>query len=180
MKRDEYSGRGRSVLEDSTAALITEAILRIILGWRFLISGISNVWRWPNPVRTASILFPKGATFFGFVATVLMVGGGLGVAIGFQTPLCSLMLIIFLIPTFNLHYYWLKVLPTMAPEVKNALSEEKALNYFQSFNRQAYHSHEVGTRDNLVLLAAAVYFAARGSAAYGLDNWLANGVLRLF
>jgi uncharacterized membrane protein YphA (DoxX/SURF4 family) len=167
-------------LEDTTAVLITEAILRIILGWRFLISGISNVWRWPNPVRTASILFPKGATFFGFVATVLMLVGGLGLALGFQTPLCALMLIIFLIPTFHLHYYWLKVLPTMAPVLKNALDEEKALNYFQSFNRQAFHAHEVGIRDNLVFLAASVYFAARGSRAYGLDNWITSGVLRLF
>jgi uncharacterized membrane protein YphA (DoxX/SURF4 family) len=167
-------------LEDSTAVLTTEAILRIILGWRFLISGVSNIWRWPNPVRTASILFPKGAIFFGGLATFLMVAGGLGLAVGFQTRLSALMLILFLIPTFNLHYYWLKVLPTLAPVVKNALSEEKALNYFQSFNRQAYHAHEVGIRDNLVLLAAALYFAARGSAAYGVDNWLANTVLWLF
>jgi len=107
----------RIVLENSNLIGITEAIFRVILGWRFLISGLSNVRRWPNPVNTASILFPKGATFFGFVATVLMVAGGLGVAVGFQTPICALMLIIFLIPTFSLHSYWLKVLPTMAPVV---------------------------------------------------------------
>lgn len=168
------------LLEHSTLVLMGEAILRIILGWRFLISGVSNVQRWPNPARTASLVFPQGATFFGFVATFLMVAGGLGVAVGFQTPFCALMLIIFLIPTFNIHYYWLKVLPTMAPVVKNALGDEKALNYFQSFNRQSYHAHEVGIRDNLVLLAAAVYFAVRGSAAYGLDNWLSGWVIRFF
>lgn len=167
-------------MEQLTSVLISEAILRVILGWRFLISGISNVQRWPNPVQTASLVFPQGASFFGFVATVLMVAGGLGVTVGFQTPLCALMLIIFLIPTFNIHYYWLKVLPTMAPVVKNALTDEKALNYFQNFNRQAYHAHEVGIRDNLVLLAAAVYFAVRGSAAYGLDNWLSGWVIRFF
>jgi uncharacterized membrane protein YphA (DoxX/SURF4 family) len=167
-------------LEYSTLMLISEAILRIVLGWRFLISGLSNVQRWPNPVQTASLLFPKGATFFGFVATFLMVVGGLGLAVGFQTPLCALMLVVFLIPTFNIHYYWLKVLPTMAPVIKNALTEEKALSYFQTFNRQAYHAHEVGIRDNLVLLAAAVYFLTRGSSAYGLDNWLSDWVVRLF
>jgi len=160
--------------------LITEAILRIILGWRFLISGLSNVRRWPNPINTASLLFPKGAAFFGFLATVLMVVGGLGVAAGFQTPICSAMLIIFLIPTFGLHSYWLKVLPAMAPVVKNAISDEKAQNYFRSFDRQSYHAHEVGIRDNLVLLAGAVYFAVRGSAAFGLDNWLSDWVIRLF
>jgi len=145
-----------------------------------LISGLSNVRRWPNPINTASLLFPKGAAFFGFMATVLMVVGGLGVAAGFQTPICSAMLIIFLIPTFGLHSYWLKVLPAMAPVVKNAISDEKAQNYFRSFDRQSYHAHEVGIRDNLVLLAGAVYFAVRGSAGFGLDNWLNDWVIRLF
>jgi uncharacterized membrane protein YphA (DoxX/SURF4 family) len=167
-------------LDHSSLVLIAEAVLRVILGWRFLISGLSNVRRWPNPVQTASILFPKGAPFFGFVATVFMVVGGLGVASGLQTQICSLMLIIFLIPTFNLHYYWLKVLPTMVPAVQSAIADEKAQNYFRTFDRQSFHAHEVGLRDNLVFLAAAIYFALRGSGAYGLDNWLREWVVRLF
>jgi uncharacterized membrane protein YphA (DoxX/SURF4 family) len=160
--------------------LMAETVLRIILGWRFLISGLSNIRRWPNPVRTASILFPKGAPVFGFIATVFMVVGGLGVAIGFQTQICSLMLIIFLIPTFGLHSYWLKVLPTMVPVVKSAIRDEKAQNYFRTFDRQSFHAHEVGVRDNLVFLAAAIFFVVRGSGAYGLDHWLNEWVLRLF
>lgn len=167
-------------MELTSLALIAEATLRIILGWRFLISGLSNIRRWPNPVTTASILFPKGALFFGFVATVLMVMGGVGVAMGFQTPVCSLMLIIFLLPTFALHFHWLKVLPTMAPVVKTAIGDEKAQNYFRTFDRQSFHAHEVGLRDNLVFLAAAVYFAVRGSGAYGLDNLMSGWVVRLF
>lgn len=167
-------------MEQTTLTLVAEAILRVILGWRFLISGLSNVGRWPNPVQTASILFPKGAIFFGFAATVLMVMGGLGVAAGFQTPVCSAMLIVFLIPTFSLHAYWLKVLPTMVPVVKSALTDEKAQSYFRSFDRQSYHAHEVGIRDNLVLLAAAIYFAVRGSGAFGLDNLMSTWVIRLF
>jgi len=155
-------------------------MLRAVLGWRMLISGLSNVRRWPNPVDTARILFPKGATFFGFMATFLMVVGGFGVAVGIQTPICALMIVIFLIPTFFLHAYWLKVLPTMAPAVKNALKDEQAQNYFRSFDRQAYHAHEVGLRDNVVLLAAAVYFAVRGSAGFGVDNWMSHWVIRLF
>jgi uncharacterized membrane protein YphA (DoxX/SURF4 family) len=167
-------------LESPSLVLMAEAVLRLILGWRFLISGLSNVRRWPNPVRTASILFPKGAPVFGFIATVLMVVGGLGVAIGFQTQICSLMLIIFLIPTFNLHFYWLKVLPTMVPVVKNAIGDEKAQDYFRSFDRQSFHAHEVGLRDNLVFLAAALYFMVRGSGAYGLDKLMSDWVVRLF
>ena len=167
-------------MEDSTAVLIAEAILRVILGWRFLISGLSNVRRWPNPVKTASILFPKGAAFFGFVATVLMVVGGLGVAAGFQTQIAAVMLIVFLIPTFSLHLYWLKVLPTMVPVVKRGLSDEQAQSYFRTFDRQSFHAHEVGLRDNLVFLAAAVFFTVRGSSAYGLDNLMSDWLTRLF
>ena len=167
-------------MEPTSLTLIAEATLRIILGWRFLISGLSNIRRWPNPVTTASILFPKGAAFFGLVATVLMVVGGLGVAIGFQTSISSLMLIIFLIPTFSLHFHWLKVLPTLVPVVKSAISDEKAQDYFRTFDRQSFHAHEVGLRDNLVFLAADVYFMVRGSSAYGLDNLVSEWVIRLF
>ena len=167
-------------MENSTAVLIAEAILRVILGWRFLISGLSNVRRWPNPVKTASILFPKGAAFFGFVATVLMVVGGLGVAAGFQTQIAAVMLIVFLIPTFSLHLYWLKVLPTLVPVVKRALSDEQAQSYFRTFDRQSFHAHEVGLRDNLVFLAAAAFFTVRGSSAYGLDNLMSDWLTRLF
>ena len=173
------SQRGGRV-ENPTLVTLAEAGLRLILGWRMLISGLSNVRRWPNPVQTASILFPKGATFFGFIATFLMVVGGFGLAVGMQTPICALMIIIFLIPTFALHFHWLKVLPTMVPVVKASLRDEKAQSYFRSFDRQSYHAHEVGLRDNLVFVAAAVYFAFRGSAAWGVDNWLEDWVVRLF
>jgi uncharacterized membrane protein YphA (DoxX/SURF4 family) len=167
-------------LEHSTLVGLAEAFFRVILGWRFLISGLSNVRRWPNPVNTASILFAKQSKIFGLIATVLMVGGGLGVAAGFQTPISSTMLFVFLIPTFSLHYYWLKVLPTMAPTVKNSIADDKALGYFRNFERQAFHAHEVGIRDNLVLLAGVIYFAVRGSGAYGLDNLIGNWVVWIF
>jgi uncharacterized membrane protein YphA (DoxX/SURF4 family) len=170
----------RKRLEHSTLVSVTEAALRVILGWRFVVSGLSNVRRWPNPIRTASLIFPKHAPVLGFVATVLMVGGGLGVAAGFQTPISALMLVLFLIPTFNLHYYWLKVLPTMAPTIRDALQEDQTLGYFQTFHRQAFHAHETGIRDNLVLLAAAVYFWARGSGAFGLDALMPDRVVWFF
>src|SRR5256886_16062849 len=98
--------------------LIAEAVLRVILGWRFLISGLSKVGRWPNPVQTASILFPRGATFFGLMATLLMVVGGLGGAAGVQTPRCSAVVVIFLCPATVLPSYWLKGLPPIATGVE--------------------------------------------------------------
>jgi len=159
---------------------IAELLFRTILGCRFLISGLSNIRRWPNPVHTASILFPKGAKFFGFGATFLMVVGGLGVAAGCQTPLCAAMLIIFLIPTLALHSHRLKVLPTMAPVVRRTIDCEQAQNYFRIFDRQSFHAHEVGIHDNLVFLAAAFYFTVRGSGAFGLDNFFSDWVVRLF
>ncbi|MGH7873512.1 MAG: hypothetical protein ACREQO_14990, partial [Candidatus Binatia bacterium] len=96
------------------------------------------------------------------------------------TPVCAVMLIIFLIPTFTLHYYWLKALPTMAPTVRAAIKDEKAQGYFRSFERQSYHAHEVGSRDNLFFLAAAGYFMMRGSGPLGVDNLVKGWVFRLF
>ncbi len=176
----EFHHDAEESLEHSTLFGIVEAFLRVILGWRFLISGLSNVRRWPNPVNTASILFSQHARLFGLIATVLMVAGGLGLAAGFQTPISSTMLVVFLVPTFSVHYYWLKVLPTMAPTVKNSIADDKALGYFRNFERQAFHAHEVGIRDNLVLLAAVAYFAVRGSGAYGLDYLISNWVVWIF
>jgi uncharacterized membrane protein YphA (DoxX/SURF4 family) len=167
-------------LEQLTLVQVMEALLRVILGWRFLISGLSNVRRWPNPVNTASLVFPKGAVFFGFLATLFMVAGGIGVAAGFQTPVSAAMLVLFLVPTFAVHSYWLKVLPTMTPVISAGITDKKAQTYFQRLERQSYHAHEVGIRDNLALLAAALYFVVRGSGALGLDNWLDRWVLRLF
>ena len=167
-------------MEHSIVLLAAEAVLRVILGWRMLISGLSNIRRWPNPINTASILFPRGAPLLGFVATFLMVAGGFGLAAGIQTPICAVMIIMFLIPTFALHFHWLKVLPTMAPIVTQAIADDKARQYFRSFDRQAYHAHEVGIRDNLVFVAAAVYFAVRGSSAFGVDNRLSEWVVRFF
>jgi uncharacterized membrane protein YphA (DoxX/SURF4 family) len=68
----------------------------------------------------------------------------------------------------------------MAPVVTQAIGDDKARQYFRSFDRQAYHAHEVGIRDNLVFVAAAVYFAVRGSSAFGVDNWLGEWVVRFF
>jgi uncharacterized membrane protein YphA (DoxX/SURF4 family) len=167
-------------LESSNVVLFAEAMLRAVLGWRMLISGLSNVRRWPNPVNTASILFPHGSTFFGALATFLMVAGGTGLVVGFQTPLCAVMIVVFLIPTFFVHYYWLKALPTMAPAIVSSLQNDQARSFFRSFDRQAYHAHEVGIRDNLVFLIAAIFFALRGSAGFGLDNLFPEWVIRLF
>lgn len=167
-------------MEYSVLVLLAETALRVILGWRMLVSGLSNLRRWPNPVHTASILFPRGAGFFGFVATFLMIAGGAGLIAGLQTPVSALMVIVFLVPTFALHWHWLKVLPAMSTVVKSSLQDEKAQNYFRSFDRQAYHAHEVGLRDNLVFLIAACYFSVRGSSGFGIDNRLSDWVIRFF
>ena len=167
-------------MDQITLLVIVESLLRIILGLRFLSSGISNVRRWPNATQTASLVFPRGAYFFGLLATALMVLGGTAVALGFQTPLAAVTLVIFLIPTFKVHYYWLQTLPGMARTVREALTREEAKGQFRIFERQSIHSHEVGCEDNIVLLAASLFFAVRGCVAFGLDNLMGSWVIRLF
>ena len=164
-------------MEPTSLTLIAEATLRIILGWRFLISGLSNIRRWPNPVTTASILFPRGVFFrLGCDCTH---GGGRSRSSNRVSDLDLFAHADHLShpniqPPFPLAE---KVLPTLVPVVKSAISDEKAQDYFRTFDRQSFHAHEVGLRDNLVFLAAAVYFMVRGSGAYGLDSLVSEWVI---
>ncbi len=159
---------------------IIESVLRIILGLRFLSSGISNVRRWPHATHTAKLVFPQGAYFFGFVATALMVLGGSGLALGFQTPIAALMLIVFLLPTFKLHLHWLQILPEALNAVGDSLAHQGAKGQLQLLGRHAIHAHETGWQTNIVLLVMALFFCVRGSAAFGLDNMMNSWVIRIF
>jgi len=159
---------------------IIESVLRIILGLRFLSSGISNVRRWPHATHTAKLVFPQGAYFFGFVATALMVLGGSGLALGFQTPIAALMLIVFLLPTFKLHLHWLQILPEALNAVGDSLAHQGAKGQLQLLGRHAIHAHETGWQTNIVLLVMALFFCVRGSAAFGLDNLMDSWVVRIF
>jgi hypothetical protein len=64
--------------------------------------------------------------------------------------------------------------------VKSAIEDQQAQDYFRTFDRQSYHAHEVGIRDNLVLLAAAVYFSVQGGRAFALDNLMGEWLIRFF
>jgi len=159
---------------------IIESVLRIILGLRFLSSGISNIRRWPHATHTAKLVFPQGAYFFGFVATALMVLGGSGLALGFQTPIAALMLIVFLLPTFKLHLHWLQILPEALNAVGDSLAHQGAKGQLQLLGRHAIHAHETGWQTNIVLLVMSLFFCARGSTAFGLDNLMDSWVVRIF
>lgn len=159
-------------MDTGTSWIVVETILRIGLGLRILGSGVSNIRRWPNPVKNAAIVFPFGATFFGAAAVFLMVAGGLGLALGLATPVAASMVALFLVPTLPIQRYWLKKLPGMIEEVDHAIARDPERGMFRSIARQAFHSHESGLQDNLLLLVLAIYFALRGTAAFGLDNLL--------
>jgi uncharacterized membrane protein YphA (DoxX/SURF4 family) len=151
---------------------VVEVLFRIVLGLRFLSSGLSNVRRWPNPVKNARLVFSFGQTFFGAVAVVLMAAGGAGLALGLFTQIAALMIIIFLIPTFKIQWHWLQLFPKTIERVGSAIADVGARDDFQVLAKHAIHAHEVGLQDNLVLLIAALFFALRGSAAFGIDNLL--------
>lgn len=157
-------------MDQGSPVIFVEVVFRIVLGLRFLSSGFSNVQRWPHATQTAAIVFPRGSYFFGLVATALMVLGGAGLAIGFQTPVAAAMLIVFLIPTFKIHYHWLQTEPAKVRAVGEAIGNEEARSAFRIIGQHAVHSHETGWQNNLVLLIGCLYFSVRGSVAFGLDN----------
>jgi uncharacterized membrane protein YphA (DoxX/SURF4 family) len=156
-------------VDQQTPLTIIETLLRIGFGLRFLYSGASNIRRWPNPVRNAEIIFPFGTKFFGAVAVVLLVGGGAGLILGLATRIAALMIALFLLPALKIQSYWLKTLPGMIEEVRGAVGEA-ARPKFQRIARAAYHAQETGWQANVLFILIALYFALRGSVAFGLDN----------
>lgn len=156
-------------MDQQTPLTIIETLLRIGFGLRFLYSGVSNIRRWPNPVRNAEIIFPFGAKFFGAVAVVLLVGGGAGLILGLATRIAALMIALFLLPALKIQSYWLKTLPGMIEEVRGAVGEAVRPK-FQRIARAAYHAQETGWQANVLFILIALYFALRGSVAFGLDN----------
>lgn len=159
---------------------IVESVFRIVLGLRFLSSGIGNVRRWPRATQTARIVFPQGSYFFGSVATALLVLGGTGLTLGFQTSLSAFMLVVFLIPTFKIHHHHLQALPETMKTVRAALDREEAKDQLHWLERQAIRAHETGWQNNLVLLAATLFFSVRGCIAFGVDNLMNDWVIRFF
>jgi uncharacterized membrane protein YphA (DoxX/SURF4 family) len=175
-----FLGGRNTALEQVALLPVVESIFRILLGLRFLSSGISNVRRWPHATQTAGIVFTQGAYFFGFVATALMVLGGGGLTLGFQTPISAFMLVIFLLPTFKIHHHRLQVLPDTVRVIKDALGHEEAKDPLRFLARLAFHAQETGWQNNLVFLAATLFFSVRGCLAFGLDNMMNDWVIRLF
>lgn len=160
-------------MDPASLVIPVETLLRISLGLRFLYSGVGNVRRWPNAVENARLVFPFGATFFGFIAVFLMVAGGIGLTLGLQTRIAALMIVLFLIPTLKIQWHWVRSLPAIIEQVGNALPKQGDFrSKFQLLARHAYHSHETGWQNNLVLLVVALFYAVRGSTALGLDLWL--------
>ncbi|MBI2998678.1 MAG: DoxX family protein [Deltaproteobacteria bacterium] len=157
---------------DDALTVAVETLLRITLGLRFLYSGLSNVRRWPNAVENARLVFPFGQTFFGFIAVLLMVGGGIGLTVGLMTRVAAFMIVLFLIPTLKIQWHWLRTLPVTIEEVNNAVPQEEIKKKIQLLARQAYHSHETGWQNNFLFLVVALFYCVRGATALGLDTWL--------
>jgi uncharacterized membrane protein YphA (DoxX/SURF4 family) len=159
----------------SSIERLAEAGLRVVLGYRFLSSGLSNARRWPHATETAAIVSPQYAYPFGAIATALMVLGGAGLALGLATRLAAFLLAVFLVPTFIVHRHWLRVLPPDVVEVAAALTDEDAARKFRLLGRHAIHSHETGMLENVVYLLACLFFMTRGSNGFSLDSLFCPG-----
>ena len=155
---------------DQGLLVAIEVLLRIALGLRFLSSGVSNVRRWPHAVGTARSVFPRGTAFFAFVGVASMVLGGVGVALGFQTRIAALLIAIFLIPTFGIQRDHLRIRPKILERILSALPESGPRDELRRLGRDAIHAAETGWQANVIFLLVALFFALRGSIAFGIDN----------
>ena len=101
-----------------------------------------------------------------------MVLGGAGLALGLATRVAALLLVIFLVPTFIVHRYWLRTLPDDADAVAATIDDETLRARFRLLRGHAVHSHETGLQENAIYLAASLYFAARGSSGFSVDGMI--------
>ena len=75
----------------------------------------------------------------------------------------------------------ISVLATLISSWVNlADAHQGAQGQFQLLGRYAIHAHDVGWQTNIVLLVLALFFCARGSTAFGLDNLMEGWVIRIF
>jgi uncharacterized membrane protein YphA (DoxX/SURF4 family) len=151
---------------------VVEVLLRIVLGLRFLYSGVDNVRRWPSAIGTARSVFSKGATLLAFIAVAFLVLGATGLTLGFQTRIAALMIALFLLPTFVVQYNFLKTYPQLLKKLLSSIPEDGPMVEAQRLGRHAVHTSEVGWQTNVIFLLLSVYFILRGSVAFGLDNLL--------
>ena len=166
-------------MNDATLLPVIETALRIIVGVRFLNSGIRNIRMWPYPIEIARIVVPMGAPFFGFLAVCLMTLGGLGLTLGFQTQISAILIMIFLIPTFKVHRHWLRTLPTTLTELRDATKDDLRPP-LQRIGRQVIQGQQAAMQNNILLLVLALFFCLRKEIPFALDNLIGEGVIRLF
>lgn len=160
------------MLMDTDIARLMEGILRIVLGLRFLYSGVSNIVRWPHAIGTARVVFSVGAPFFGFMGVLFMTAGGAGLALGVQTQICAAMIAVFLLPTFVIHVHWRRTFPSLVADLARAVARDDLRPTMAYIGKHAIHAHDVGWQDNLVFLVLTLYFAVRSETALALDNLL--------
>ena len=78
---------------------------RVLFALIFVSSGLSHFSR--QTIAYAASQGVPAAGFFVPLAGVLAVVGGIGVALGFQTRIAALLLVVFLVPvTFKMHAFW--------------------------------------------------------------------------
>lgn len=86
---------------------MTLLVGRILYSMIFLMSGVMHVVKFSDTVGFAA---SKGVPMPGigtFVATLLMLVGGLSVLLGYKAKIGAVLLVVFLVPTsFMMHNFW--------------------------------------------------------------------------
>jgi len=119
---------------------------RVIVGSMYLGAGIEKI---PNWSSTLTKMRAEGMPFtelFLVAAIVMLIGGGLGVLLGFKTRFAALTLAVFTVPAMLIfNHFWSMEMPRA----------EDIQHLFFS---------------NIVMLGACLFIAGTGPGAFALDN----------
>ncbi len=117
---------------------------RVLFALIFVMSGLGHFSR--QTIGYAASQGVPFASFFVPLSGILAIVGGLGVALGFQTRIAALLLVVFLVPvTFKMHAFW---------TVRDAMA---------AMNQQIHFMK------NLSMLGAALFFLGAGGGPVSVD-----------
>jgi len=140
-------------------------VLRIVYAWMYLYPVTGLVKNWPTTVKTTSLLFPVGTTFFAFVSVVLMIAGSLMILLGVYGQYAAVALLAFNVGGAQVHYKLAEAAKAMQPADATSADDRAQ---FGDLADLAAVGHITSAEKNYVLAAVAFFFALVGTGPWSL------------
>ena len=132
---------------------------RMLLCVLFLFSGIGKILHWSATADMMAAKDMPAVPFFLTMATIIEIGGGVALLLGWQTRAAALILFLYLIPvTLVFHHFW---------DLQGTAQQMQLINFLK----------------NLAIMGGLLELCAMGAGAFSVDARMAKswfGRMRLW